>query len=85
MLAKYLPLAILGYKTTYHTSTGFEPGRKFRGRVPYNILDHRLGLKLITGLVATTHTADELLRRTQILQGKTKKKVMHSYIRFKKN
>ena len=41
---KYLPLAVLNYNSTYHTSIGCEPTRVFHGRIPYNILDHKLGL-----------------------------------------
>ena len=40
---KYLPLAVLNYNTTYHSSLGCEPSRIFHGRVPYNILDYRSG------------------------------------------
>ena len=38
---KYLPLAVLNYNTTYHSSLGCTPSRIFYGRVPYNILDHK--------------------------------------------
>ena len=31
---KYLPLAVLNYSTTYHSSIGCEPSRIFHGRVP---------------------------------------------------
>ena len=40
---KYLPLAVLNYKTTYHSSIGCEPSKVFHGRIPYNVLDHKLG------------------------------------------
>ena len=36
----YLPIAILKYNTTYHSSIDCEPSRVFHGRVPHNILDH---------------------------------------------
>ena len=42
---KYLPIAILNYNTTYHSSIDCEPSRVFHGRVPHNILDHKLGLR----------------------------------------
>ena len=41
---KYLPIAILNYNTTYHSSIDCEPSRIFQGRVPHKILDHKLGL-----------------------------------------
>ena len=40
----HLPLALLNYNTTYHATVGCEPSRIFHGRIPYNILDHKLGL-----------------------------------------
>ena len=39
---KHLPLAILNYITTYHTSIGCEPRRIFHGRVPSNLLESKL-------------------------------------------
>ena len=81
---KYLTLAILNYNTTYHSSIDCEQSRVFHGRVPHNILDHKLGLRLNPNTATTTDFAEELLRRTQNLYDKTKKNVMQSYIRYKK-
>ena len=80
---KYLPLAVLNYNTTYHSSLGCEPSRIFHGRVPYNILDHRLGLNPNPKILPTTDFAEELQRRTQILIDKTKKNIMQSYLKYK--
>ena len=41
---KYLPLAVLNYNTTYHSSIGCEPSKVFHGRIPFNVLDHKLGI-----------------------------------------
>ena len=57
---KYLPLAVLNYNTTYHSSLGYELSRIFHGRVPYNILDHRLGLNPKPKILPTTEFAEEL-------------------------
>ena len=81
---KYLPIAILNYNTTYHSSIDCEPSRVFHGRVPHNILDHKLGLRFNPNIAPTTDFAEELLRRTKILYDKTKKNVMQSYIKYKK-
>ena len=81
---KYLPIAILNYNTTYHSSIDCEPSRVFHGRVPHNILDHKLGLRFNPNITPTTDFAEELLRRTKILYHKTKKNVMQSYIKYKK-
>ena len=80
---KYLPLAVFNYNTTYHSSIGCEPSRIFYGRVPYNILDHRLGLNPNPKILPTTDFAEELQRRTQILIDRTKKNIMKSYLKYK--
>ena len=80
---KYLPLAVLNYNTTYHSSIGCEPSRIFHGRVPYKILDHRLGLNPNPKILPTTDFAEELQRRTQILIDRTKKNIMQSYLKYK--
>ena len=80
---QYLPLAVLNYNTTYHSSLGCEPSRIFHGRVPYNILDHRLGLNPNPKILATTDFAEELQKRFQILIDKTKKNIMQSYLKYK--
>ena len=64
---KYLPLAILNYKTSYHTSLGCEPTRVFHGKIPYNILDHKFRHKFDPNFQVTTDFADELHKRLQIL------------------
>ena len=81
---KYLPIAILNYNTTYHSSIDCEPSRVFHGRLPHNILDHKLGLRFKPNIKPTTDFAEELLRRTKILYDKTKKNFMQSYIKYKK-
>ena len=64
---KYLPIAVPSYNTTYHPSIDCEIGRVFHGRVPHNILDHKLGLRFNPNIAPTTDFAEELLRRTKIL------------------
>ena len=45
MWHQFLPMAVLNYNTSYHTSRGCEPSRAFHGRVPYNVLDLKYVLK----------------------------------------
>ena len=80
---KYLPLAVLNYNTTYHATLGSEPSRIFHGRIPYNILDLKLGLNPNPKVLPTTDFADEFQRRTQILLDSTKKNIMQSYLKYK--
>ena len=63
---KYLPIATLNYNTTNHSSIDCEPSRVFHGRVPHNILDHKLGLRFNPNTAPTADFAEELLRRTKI-------------------
>ena len=81
---KYLPIAILNYNTTYHSSIDCEPSRVFHGRVPHNALDHKLGLRFNPNIAPNTDFAEELLRRTKIIYDKTQKNVMQSYFKYKR-
>ena len=80
---KYLPLAVLNHNTSYHTSIGCEPTRVFHGRIPYNILDHKLGNNPNEKINPTTEFAEEIQNRTKILIDKTKQNIMQSYIKYK--
>ena len=80
---KYLPLAVLNYNTTYHASIGCEPSKVFHGRIPYNVLDHKLGNNPNKNFLPTTEFAEELQQRTQILIDQTKKNIMQSYLKYK--
>ena len=57
---KYLPLAVLNHNTSCHTSIGCEPTRVFHGRIPYNILDHRLGNNPNKQVNPTAEFAEEI-------------------------
>ena len=80
---KYLPLAVLNYNTTYHSSIGGEPSKVFHGRIPYNVLDHKLGKNPNKNFLPTTEFAEEVQQRTQILIDQTKKNIMQSYLKYK--
>ena len=80
---KYLPLAVLNYNTTYHSSIGCEPSKVFHGRIPYNVLDHKLGNNPNKNFLPTTEFAEELQQKTQILIDQTKKNIMQSYLKYK--
>ena len=82
---KYLPLAVLNHNTSYHASIGCEPTRVFHGRIPYNILDHKLGMNPNEPIHPTTEFAEEIQNRTKLLIviDKTKRNIMQSYIKYK--
>ena len=80
---KYLPLAVLNHNTSYHASIGCEPTSVFHGRIPYNILDHKLGNNPNEKISPTTEFAEEIQNRTKTLIDKTKQNIMQSYIKYK--
>ena len=80
---KYLPLAPLNYSTTYHFSIGCEPSKVFHGRIPFKILDHKLGINPNQDFLPTTEFAEELQQRTQVFIDKTKQTIMQSYLKYK--
>ena len=41
----YIKIAVPNYNTSYHTSIVFEQSRVFLGRIPYNVLDFKLGIR----------------------------------------
>ena len=41
---KYVNITVPYYNASYHTSIGCEPSRVFHGRIPYKILDLKLGI-----------------------------------------
>ena len=82
---KYLPLDVLNYNTTYHSSDGCEPSKVFHGRIPYNVLGHKLGNNPNKNILPTTDFAEELQQRTQILIDQTKKNIMQSYLKYKEH
>ena len=69
---KFLPLAVLNYNTTYHSSIGCEPSKVFHGRIPFNVLDHNLGNNTNKNFLPTTEFAEEVQQGTQILIDQTK-------------
>ena len=42
---KYVSIAVLNYNTSYHATIGYKPSRVFHGRIPYNILDSKMGIR----------------------------------------
>ena len=61
---KYINIAVLNYNTSYHTSIGCEPSQVFHGRIPYNVLDLKLGIRPQQQLIPTSQIAQEFLEQT---------------------
>ena len=74
---------MLIYNTTYHSSIGCEPSKVFHGRIPYNVLDHKLGNNPFKNFLPTTDFGEEFQQSTKILIDQTKKNIMQSYLKYK--
>ena len=62
---KYVSIAVLNYNTSYHASIGCEPSRVFHGRIPYNILDIKLGIRPQKNPPPDSQIAQDVLEQTE--------------------
>ena len=82
MWHQYVAIATLNYNTSYHSALGCEPSRVFYGRIPYNVLDLKFGIRNERQMTATTNLGEDILHKTQI-KVTVSKNLMQSYIRYK--
>ena len=80
---KYVNIAVLNYNTPYHTSIGCEPSRGFHGRIPYNILDLKLGIRPQQQPIPTSQIAQDILEQTEMIHQDVRKNTMQAYIKYK--
>ena len=80
MWHQFLPMAVLNYNTSYHTSLGCEPSRVFHGRVPYNVLDLKYGLKPQHPTPVNSEIVEGVLRQTKEIVEQTQQSLMQAYV-----
>ena len=80
---KYVNIAVLNYNTSYHTSIGCEPSRVFHGRIPYNILDLKLGNRPQQQPIPTSQIAQDILEQAETIHQDVRKNTMQAYIKYK--
>ena len=80
---KYVNIAVLNYNTSYHTSIGCEPSRVFHGRIPYNILDLKLGIRPQRQPIPTSQIAQDILEQTEMIHQDVRKNTLQAYIKYK--
>ena len=80
---KYINIAVLNYNTSYHTSIGCEPSLVFHGRIPYNILDLKLGIRPQQQPIPTLQIAQDILEQTEMIYQDVRKNTMQAYIKYK--
>ena len=80
---KYVSIVVLHYNTSYHKSIGCEPSRVFHGRIPYNILDLKLGIRPQQQPIPTSQIAQDFLDQTELIHQDVRKNTMQGYIKYK--
>ena len=82
MWHKYVQIAVMNYNTSYHESLGCEPTTVFHGRIPYNILDIKLGLKPEWKKDTNEDLTDELQKQIAEIHQSAKDNLMQSYLKY---
>ena len=80
---KYISIAVLNYNTSYHSSIGCEPSRVFHGRIPYNIIDLKLGIRPQKIPALDSEIAQDLLEQTETIFQDVRRNAMQAYIKYK--
>ena len=83
MWHKYVQIAVMNYNTSYHESLGCEPTTLFHGRIPYNILDIKLGLKPNWEKDSNEELTDQLQKQIAEIHQAAKEILMQSYLKYK--
>ena len=83
MWHKYVQIAFMNHKTTYHESIGCELSTVFHGRIPYNAIDLKLGIKPNWQQRCNTELADQIQKQLNEMQKVVKENLMMSYIKYK--
>ena len=80
---KHISIAVLNYNTSYHSSIGCEPSRVFRGRIPYNILDLKLGIRPQKYPSPDSEFAQDVLGQTEMIFQDVRRNAMQAYNKYK--
>ena len=80
---KYVSIAVLNYNTSYHASIGCEPSRVLHGRIPYNILDLKMGIRPQKIPSTGSQIAQDVLEQTGTIFQVVRKNAMQAYIKYK--
>ena len=74
----------MNYNTTYHETLGCEPSTVFHGRIPYNVLDLKLGIKPKWKTTPNSDIAEQLQKQIDEVRATAKGNIMLSYLKYKK-
>ena len=80
---KYISIVVLNYNTSYHSSIGCEPSRVFHGRIPYNILDFKMGIRPQKISSLDSEIAQDVLEQTEMIFQDVRRIAIQAYIKVK--
>ena len=80
---KYVSIPVLNYNTSYHARIGCEPSRVFHGRIPYNNLDLKMGIRPQEIPPPDSQIAQDVLEQTETIFQDVRKNAMQAYIKYK--
>ena len=80
---KYDSIAVLIYNTPYHASIGCEPSRVFHGRIPYNVLDLKMGIRPQKIPSPESQIAQNVLEQTETIFQEVRKNAIQAYIKYR--
>ena len=78
-----MSIAVLNYNTSYHASIGCEPSREFHGRIPYNNLDLKMGIRPQQIPPHDSQIAQDVLEQTETIFQDVRKNAMQAYLKYK--
>ena len=84
MWHKHVQIAVMNYNTTYHETLKCEPSTVFHGRIPYNVLDLKLGIKPKWKTTPNSDIAEQLQKEIDEVRSTAKDNIMVSYLKYKK-
>ena len=80
---KYVIIAVLNYNTSYQACIGSEPSGVFHGRIPYNILGLKMGIRPQQIPSPESQIAKDVLEQTETNFQDVRKKALQAYIKYK--
>ena len=80
---KYVNIAVLSYITSYHTSIECEPSIVFHGRVPYNVLELKMGIRPQRIPTPKSQIAKDVVKQTETVSLVVRKNNKQAYIKCK--
>ena len=83
MWYKFVNIAVLNYNAFYHTNNGCEPSRVFHGRVSYNVLDLKMGIRPQKPSMPNSQFSQDVLEPTDMILQDAGKNAMQANNKYK--